>query len=90
MSAIAVDKDTAAMSREEMESLRLKRLKKQLKYCYRNSEFYRRRFDAVGARPEDIVTWEDFRKLPVLMTKDDERASRDESISRFGHPFGIG
>ena len=77
------------LSREEVERVRLRRLRKQLKYCYTHSEFYRRKFDEKGFRPEEIRTWEDFRKIPPLMDKDDERQSQLESIERFGHPFGI-
>ena len=77
------------LSREEVERVRLRRLRKQLKYCYTRSEFYRRKFDEVGFLPEDIKTWEDFRKIPPLMDKEEERKSQQESIERFGHPFGV-
>jgi phenylacetate-CoA ligase len=77
------------LSREEVERVRLRRLKKQLKYCYTQSEFYKRKFEEVGFLPEDIKTWEDFRKIPPLMDKEEERQSQKESIERFGHPFGI-
>ncbi|MGB9627492.1 MAG: phenylacetate--CoA ligase family protein [Thermodesulfobacteriota bacterium] len=77
------------LSRQEIERVRLRRLRKQLKYCYTHSEFYRRKFKEVGFLPEEIKTWEDFRKIPPLMDKEDERQSQKESIERFGHPFGI-
>ncbi len=77
------------LSREEVERVRLRRLRKQLKYCYTQSEFYKRKFEEIGFLPEDIKTWEDFRKIPPLMDKEEERQSQKESIERFGHPFGI-
>ncbi|MEW6034718.1 MAG: phenylacetate--CoA ligase family protein [Chloroflexota bacterium] len=77
------------MPREQMDALRTRRLRRQMSYCYRKSEFYRERFDRVGVRPGDIHSWQDIRKLPVLMTKDDERESDEESLRRFGHPFGM-
>lgn len=77
------------LGRGEAERIRLRRLRRQLKYCYTHSDFYRRKFDQVGFRPEDIKTWEDFRKIPPLMNKEEERESQRESIERFGHPFGI-
>ncbi len=77
------------ISREEAEAIRLRKLRKQLRYCYNHSEFYRRRFDEVGFRPEDIETWDDFRKIPPLMDKEAERQSQRESLERFGHPFGL-
>jgi len=65
------------------------KLRRQLAYCYENSEYYQKKFKACGARPEDIKTLEDFRKLPIMMTKQDERESQRESLERFGHPFGM-
>jgi phenylacetate-CoA ligase len=77
------------LDRAEIEKIRLRRLRKQLKYCYTHSEYYHRKFDEAGFRPEEIKTWDDFRKIPALMDKEEERKSQRESIDRFGHPFGI-
>jgi phenylacetate-CoA ligase len=77
------------LSRDEVERVRMRKLRKQLKYCYTRSEFYKKKFDQVGFSPEDIKTWEDYRKIPLLMNKDNERESQRESIERFGHPYGI-
>jgi phenylacetate-CoA ligase len=76
-------------SQEEIRKLQEERLPVQLKYCYDNSEFYRMKFDACGARPEEIRTLEDLRKLPVFMVKDDERRSAEQSLQKHGHPFGL-
>jgi len=76
-------------SQEEIRKLQEERLPKQLKYCYDHSEFYKMKFDACGARPEDIRTLEDLRKLPVFMVKDDERRSAEQSLQKYGHPFGL-
>ena len=54
------------MSREEIESLQLKRLKWQLKRCCENSVFYQEKFDKAGVRPEDVKSISDIRKLPVV------------------------
>jgi phenylacetate-CoA ligase len=77
------------LDRAQVERVRLRKLRKQLKYCYTHSDFYKRKFDEVGFLPGDIKTWEDFRKIPPLMDKEEERKSQQESIDRFGHPFGI-
>jgi phenylacetate-CoA ligase len=77
------------MSQEEIRHYQEEKLRRQLKYCYERSEFYRAKFDNAGARPEDIKTIEDLRRLPVFMVKDDERRSAQESLERFGHPFGM-
>jgi phenylacetate-CoA ligase len=77
------------MSQEGIRTYQEKKLTKQLKYCYENSELYRQKFDEAGARPEDIKTIDDLRRLPVFMTKDDERKSAEGSLQKYGHPFGL-
>jgi phenylacetate-CoA ligase len=53
------------------------------------SELYRQKFDEAGAKSEDIKTMDDLRRLPIFMTKDDERKSAEESLQKYGHPFGL-
>ena len=77
------------LSEEEIKEYRELKLRNQLKYCYRNSEFYHKKFREIGFHPEDIKTIEDFQKLPVLMDKTSERESQRESMERLGHPFGM-
>ena len=77
-----------ALSEEEMRALQWRRLKKQLKYDYENSIYYREKFKGVGATPQDIRSFEDFQRLP-LMSKDEHRKAQQESIDRFGHPYGL-
>ena len=62
-----------------MHSLQSERLVKLVKYVYDNVEFYRKKMDAVGVRPEDIKGLEDITKLPFT-TKDDLRDN---------YPFGL-
>ena len=51
---------------EEMKALQWKRLKKQLQYNYKHSEFYREeKFNKVDLTPDDIHTFEDFQKIPL-------------------------
>ncbi|MBW1924597.1 MAG: phenylacetate--CoA ligase family protein [Deltaproteobacteria bacterium] len=77
------------MDPEEIRRHQESKLPAQLKYCYEHSEFYRQKFDDAGAKPEDIRTLEDLRKLPVFMVKDDERRSAELSLEKYGHPFGL-
>jgi phenylacetate-CoA ligase len=72
-----------------MERIRFEKLRKQLKRSYRNSVFYKQKFKEIRVKPEDIRTWEDFRKLPIFMTKQDERESEAESRERTGYSFGM-
>lgn len=76
------------LSRDELQAFQWRKLTVQLAYNYANSLFYRRRFDRIGCRPEDIRTWDDFRKLPI-MNKHDHRQAQEESVERHGHPFGM-
>ena len=82
-------KELNQMSAEQIKAYQEKKLRHQLAYCYENSEYYHKKFQDCGATPEDIKTLEDFRKLPIMMTKQDERESQRESLERFGHPFGM-
>lgn len=76
------------MSQDELRALQWRRLKRQLKYNYENSIYYRKKFEEVGFTPEDIRSFEDFQKIP-LMTKEEHRMIQKESIERFGHPYGL-
>ena len=76
------------LSRDELQILQLKKLKKQLVYNFDNSEFYKRQFKIAGADPGDIKTLKDFSLIP-LMDKTDQRNMQQESLSRFGNPFEL-
>jgi phenylacetate-CoA ligase len=75
------------MPTELIRKVKFEKLQRQIGYCYYNSEFYREKFDALGVRPDDIRTWEDFRNLPTLIDKDEHRRSQEESYARYGHPY---
>ncbi|KZX16853.1 phenylacetate-coenzyme A ligase [Methanobrevibacter cuticularis] len=67
------------MDREEKEKLQLERLKDTVKKAYENVEFYKKRFDEAGVKPEDIQKLKDIEKLPFT-TKADLRDA---------YPFGM-
>ena len=73
---------------EQIRKIQFNKLKKQMKYIYENSEFYRKKFIDCGVTPEDIRNLDDFRNLPIFITKDEHRECQEESLRRFGHPFG--
>ncbi|HMK36860.1 MAG TPA: AMP-binding protein [Desulfomonilaceae bacterium] len=54
------------MSREELETLQLKKFRRIVKWAYEKSRFHRSLYDAAGLRPEDIRTMEDVRKVPKV------------------------
>ena len=66
------------LSREELNKLQLERLQATVKHCM-NSPFYKKRFEEIGLKPEDIKSIDDIRKIPFT-TKQDLRDT---------YPFGI-
>ncbi len=66
------------LSREELNKLQLERLQATVKHCM-NSPFYKKRFEEIGLKPEDIKSLDDIRKIPFT-TKQDLRDT---------YPFGI-
>ena len=59
-------------SRDQIRAWQGERLAKTVKRVYENVEFYRKRMDEMGVKPEDIQSVDDLHKLPFL-TKDDLR-----------------
>lgn len=55
---------------DELEKLQEQKLKNLVSYVYNHSPFYRKRFDAVGVKPEDITSLKDLTKLPFTYKKD--------------------
>lgn len=66
------------MPREQLRELQSERLREQVAYVHRRSEFYRRKFGEVGLEPGDVQGIDDLRKLPFV-SKDELRRSQDET-----------
>ncbi len=73
------DSKIEQMGRDEMRALQLERLKKIVKYAYERVPFYKKKFDEIGLKPEDIQTLEDISKIPYT-TKTDLRDN---------YPYGL-
>ena len=82
------NEEIETMSDDDMRALQWEKLKKQLQYDYDHSIYYQKKFKEAGLTPRDIRSFEDFQKLP-LMTKDEHRRAQQESLERFGHPYGL-
>ena len=67
------------MDRESMKKLQLKRLQQTVRTCYEKVPFYKKKFDKMGIKPEDIKSLDDITKLPFTTKYD----LRDE------YPFGL-
>jgi phenylacetate-CoA ligase len=57
---------------EREQTIILPKLKEQLKYTYKNSAFYKGKWDEAGVNPSDIRSLDDFEGFPII-TKDDIR-----------------
>ena len=58
------------LSRDELEYLNWNRTKALLQYAYEKVPYYKKRFDAMGLHPNDIVDPNDYCQVPVLTRKD--------------------
>lgn len=67
------------LTRPELESLQLERLRWSVAHAYANVPHYRRALDEIGVSPDDIRTLADVRRLPFT-TKEDLRRN---------YPFGM-
>ncbi len=66
-------------SRETLREIQSKRLVSMVKRCYENVPFYRKKFDEMGLKPEDIRSIDDIVKLPFTVKQD----------LRDTYPFGL-
>lgn len=66
-------------SREEIRAIQLERLKNQVKFSYENVPFYKKKFDEIGLKPEDIQALDDIRKIPFTVKSD----------LRDNYPYGL-
>ena len=74
----------------QKQQMQLEKAQKQIRYCYDNSPaYFKKKLDEYAIKPEDIKTWDDFRNLPILVNKEEERKSQEESSSKENHPFGM-
>ena len=73
------NKEAECITKDELEELQLDRLQEIVKIAYENVPYYRKKFDSVKIKPEDIQSLEDIEKLPFT-TKNDLREA---------YPFGM-
>ncbi|MBL4574587.1 MAG: phenylacetate--CoA ligase family protein, partial [Opitutaceae bacterium] len=57
-------------SLEELKADQWRDLKVLLQHAYAQSPYYRKQFDHINLIPDDIITYEDFQKLPVCSRED--------------------
>ncbi len=70
MTDIYWNKTIETMPRKQLKAYQLKKLKAQVKHCYDNSAFYRKKLDKAGITPASIKTLEDLQKIPFTVKND--------------------
>ena len=69
------------LSKKNLEELQNKKLRHLICYAYENVPYYRRLFDRMGIKPEQIKDKNDLQKIPVL-TKDIIRKNFNKLLSK--------
>ena len=64
------DRDAQLLKPKQLRSIQEERIRKIVRYAYRNVPFYRKRFDEAGVKPESIRTLDDVAKIPFTMKAD--------------------
>ena len=62
-------KKNLVKSKKEIKAYQLERLKKLVDHAYRTVPYYKKLFDRIQLRPDDIRSIEDLRKIPKLTKK---------------------
>ncbi|MBP7766021.1 MAG: phenylacetate--CoA ligase [Syntrophaceae bacterium] len=60
----------ALLTQEQLAGIQLAGLQWTVRHAYAGSDFYRKKFDAAGVRPQDIRTLDDLRRLPFTTSRD--------------------
>ncbi|AGL03263.1 phenylacetate--CoA ligase family protein [Desulfoscipio gibsoniae] len=68
---------------EKLRELQLVKFKRILKWGYERSKLYRRLYEAAGLMPEDIKTWDDIKKVPII-----DKGSYREAQYKEPWPYG--
>lgn len=58
------------MPKEELRALQERKLIETVRYAYGHSLFYKKKFDSIGLKPEDISTLDDLKKIPFTVKTD--------------------
>jgi phenylacetate-CoA ligase len=90
MHDFAVDTHDPAEYLAELNRRRWLKLQKQIARVWQNEDYFRPRFVEAGiTSPADIRSLDDFRRLPPFMDKASHRKSQEDSLERYGHPYGL-
>ncbi|MBB5046885.1 phenylacetate-CoA ligase [Rhodopseudomonas rhenobacensis] len=88
--AATIDSRDPAEYQAALGVYRFERLKQQIRHVWSNADYFRPRLIAAGlSSPDDVRSLDDFRRLPAMLDKASHRQSQEDSLARYGHPFGL-
>jgi len=64
------NKEIETMPRKELEEHQFRLFKQQVRFCYNNSSFYRKRLEAASVTPDDLKSLKDVQKIPYTTKAD--------------------
>ncbi|GAB4261345.1 MAG: phenylacetate--CoA ligase family protein [Deferrisomatales bacterium] len=73
---------TETLDEERLRALQLRKFQRVVAWVYERSPLYRRKYEQAGVRPEDLRSWDDVGRVPLL-TKDDYRCQQRDPF-----PYG--
>jgi phenylacetate-CoA ligase len=76
---VIFEPELETLERPQLEALQSRRLAELARYCYERQDFYRRKFDEAGIRPDDVTSLHDLPRLPITRKQD----------LRDNYPFGL-
>jgi phenylacetate-CoA ligase len=75
------------LSRQELQSLQLKKLQFHVERLYQTNPFYRERWQRAGVRPDQIRTLADIKRLPQISKQD--LIADQEAVPPYGLRLGV-
>lgn len=70
-------KETQFLEPERLNTIQLMKFKGLLAFAYENIEFYRKKYDESGFRPDDVESYDDIKAVPVLEKHEIAEKSRE-------------
>jgi phenylacetate-CoA ligase len=82
-----IDPKIDFLSQDEVMNLQEKRLIDQVHHCYKNTFFWRKKFENAGITPSDIKTFDDLSKIPF--SEKEELQKDQQENPPFGSYLGV-
>jgi len=67
---------------EDLLKIQEKKLREIVKHAYENVEFYHKKFDSLGLKPDDVQTVKDLKKLPTVTKQEIQDSYPAETVAK--------